>query len=275
MCWVPELLDVDVDPVHTEVAGQRDKLADRPWSRAAEFVENASFFADPERPCRRARSARRGGGRPRGSAGPDRAGDPLVAVLARSRGCRSCGGSRRRAPIVVRSVAARWSAIVAVHLPIRHEAVDLVAGHGNRRVGVPAAGRPGTRRRRDVGTLGGAVDGGTGQGDGEPDADRRARPGPPRRRSVGSWVKRAAHRGRRSNGGGSAGAGPAVRRCGGRDALDPNAPIQRRTIGSQTALADSWARTASISNSPGTVSVRAGTAHSIESKPANAARRRF
>src|SRR5262245_14648684 len=51
----------------------------------------------------------------------------------------------------------------------------------------------------------------------------------------------------------------------------PNAPSLRRTTGSQIALADSWARTASITSSPGTVSVKAGTAQSIVSKPANSA----
>ena len=42
----------------------------------------------------------------------------------------------------------------------------------------------------------------------------------------------------------------------------PKPPSQRRTTGSQTTPVDSWASTASISNSPGTVMASAGTAHS-------------
>ena len=76
-----EQLDVDVDPVDAEVAGQRDELRRSSASWASAIVKNASFFARPERRVDEldADAAVVGVG---DDPPADRAGDPLVAVLA-------------------------------------------------------------------------------------------------------------------------------------------------------------------------------------------------
>ena len=131
MCWIAELLDVDVDSVDAEVAGQRYELADRPIAGVGGREEGV-VLRGPGTTYRRARSARRGRGRRRGSDGRSGPVMPLCSRSRRSRGCRSCGGSRRKAD---RRQVGRGEVVGdrRVHLPVRHEAVDLVAGHGDRR----------------------------------------------------------------------------------------------------------------------------------------------